>query len=228
MRLLVVEDDLEIGGLLKRLLESNNFVVDHQTTVATAVQAILGTSYSAVIIDRMLPDGDGIDLINILKGRMLKEDLPPFLVLSALGEVEEKVMSLGLGAVDYVVKPYDPEELLARIKVCIKYKANGAGKTFTMGNVAYDSQGQHIEVNGAILSLRRRELLIFDILMRHQGKRITTHRALESAVYSYDDEICSNSLASHVSRLRKALRDSGADISLKVMRNIGYIFEVNS
>ncbi len=227
MRVLIVEDDLQIAKLLKRYLESHNFVVDHQETVGRGLQAVLDAKYSAVIIDRMLPDGDGIELIDKLKERRLEKDLPPFLVLSALGDVEERVASLNLGAVDYVVKPYEPEELLARLKVCIKHKTTGVDQTIALGNIVYDIQDQHIEIDGKALNLRRRELLIFDTLVRHQG-RVTSYRALEEAVYSYDDDICSNTLASQVSRLRKALRDANSGVHIKVLRNIGYLLELES
>lgn len=227
MRVLIVEDDIQIAKLLKRYLESHNFVIDHQETIATAIHAIEDAPYSAVIIDRMLPDGDGVELIDRLKETMLETELPPFLVLSALGDVEDKVLSLGLGAVDYIVKPYEPEELLARLKVCIKFKTISAKRMLKLGNIVYDTEDQCLEVNGEVLSLRRRELAIFDALIRQQG-RVTSYEALENAIYSYDDEICSNTMASQVSRLRKNLADSSSGVTIRVLRNIGYMLELEA
>jgi len=222
MRLLIVEDDLELARLLKNYLESHKFVVDHQPNVSLGVHAATDVNYTAIIVDRMLPDGDGLDVIRQLRAQLSQAELPPFIVLSALGDVSEKVMSLDRGAVDYIVKPYEPEELLARLRVCIKYKATGKSSNVTIGNIDYNLYDQHLSINGRVVHLRRRELAIFDVLIRHHG-RVVTYSALEQAIYSYDDDIASNTMASQVSRLRKILSDTQSGVTLKVMRNIGYI-----
>ena len=224
MRILIVEDNLEIVDLLRRLLERHNYTVDDYDSIALSFEAIQMVKYDAVILDRGLTDGDGIDLIKKLVLKKSLEHLPPFLILSAFGETHERIAGLNAGAIDYITKPYEPDELIARIKAHTRQNVKEVYKPITLGNIVYDHQTMSITVNNDELKLPRRQLKIFDVLIRNVGKRVTYER-LEMAVYGQDEEVISNSLSSQISRLRKALKKAGATPKIKSLRWLGYVLE---
>ena len=221
MRILIVEDDVEIAQLVKAMLERNNYVVDWQETTEGAIEAISMASFDAIILDRSLPDGDGMTLLCFIKLSFPQEDRPPVIILSAMDGPQHRVEGLEAGAVDYVVKPYEPAELLARLKICLQFKTGRTNPVIKIGNIEYDKVDQRLSIHGRTLTLPRRELVIFDTLVRSFGS-VVPHEKLYNAIYSYEDQIESNSAASHISKLRKKLQDENSGIDLKVMRHIGY------
>jgi DNA-binding response OmpR family regulator len=223
MRILVVEDELDVADVIRRLLEKNNYIVDVQHKLRMAKEAILNAPYSAVILDRHLPDGDGLTLLEKLREARLDEELPPFIILTAICDVQDRVEGLDAGAVDYMIKPYEPDELLARIRVCMKLKSNVRQRSLSAGSLDYDLATRTASINGRALSIRRRELAILDLLIRNLGRMVSMD-ALTDAVYGFDD-IESNALTAHVSRLRKTLDDSQSGLRIRVSRQIGYTLE---
>lgn len=227
MRILIVEDDSDISELLTDLLEAEKYVVDCQPRIDLALEAIINAEFNLVILDRTLPDGDGLRLIKALSNELPAEKVPPFLILSALNDTADKVKGLDAGAVDYLGKPYEPEELLARIRSGIRRAIPSRSLIIKLGNSDYNPVTYQLLVNGVEVQLRRKEIFVFDVLMRNHNK-IISHDKLEQAVYSYDEEISSNTLKSHVSRVRKALRYSNSDLKIDVVRHIGYILKLNT
>ena len=223
MRILIVEDEVEVADVIRRLLEKNNYLVDVQHELRMAEEAIQNAPYNAVILDRNLPDGDGLTLLETLRANAKEEELPPFIILTAICDVKDRVTGLDAGAVDYVVKPYEPEELLARLRVCMKLKANVRLENLRAGNIEYDLATRTATINGKPMSIRRRELAIFDLLVRNLGRMVSMD-TLTDAVYGYDD-IASNALTAHVSRLRKKLDESNTGLKIRVSRQIGYTLE---
>ncbi len=223
MRILVVEDELDVADVIRRLLEKNNYIVDVQHELRMAKEAILNAPYSAVILDRHLPDGDGLTLLEKLRETRLDEELPPFIILTAICDVQDRVEGLDAGAVDYMIKPYEPDELLARLRVCMKLKSNVRQRSLSAGSLDYDLATRTASINGRALSIRRRELAILDLLIRNLGRMVSMD-ALTDAVYGFDD-IESNALTAHVSRLRKTLDDSQSGLRIRVSRQIGYTLE---
>ena len=224
MRILIVEDDVEIAQLIKSMLERNNYVADWQKTMEGAIEAISMAPFKAIILDRSLPDGDGMALLAFIKASFPLENRPPVIILSAMDESHHRVEGLEAGAIDYVIKPYEPAELLARLKICMQFKTSLANPVIKIGNIEYDKVNQRLSINGKALPLPRRELVIFDTLLRSFGA-VVPHEKLYNAIYSYEDQIESNSAASHVSKLRKKLSDEKSGIDLKVMRHIGYYLQ---
>lgn len=220
MRILLVEDEPEIAGLIQRLLTRNNYIVDVLDTKELALEALLMLPYAAVILDRGLPDGDGLDLIKSLASKAPKTGVPPFIVLSAMGDLQEKLDGFDRGAIDYMTKPYEPEELLARIRVCIGLKSKRSPDLMRAGNLLYQTKTGQISSEGKTIILRRRELAIFDVLFRNIGN-IVSHDDIINAVYGYED-ISPNSISSHVSRLRNTLEKYELDVSINSFRSMGY------
>jgi DNA-binding response OmpR family regulator len=224
MRILLVEDEPELAATIAGRLADERFVVDRAGSLGDAIEAVMCADYRAVLLDRRLPDGDGLSLLPVLRTRPLPA---PVLVLTALDDVPDRVAGLDAGADDYLIKPFAVDELLARIRVLLRrFSAGSAAPKVTVGRLEYDLGDRASKVGGSPLSLPRRELAILDALMRRAG-RVVLREHLEAQVYGYDDDISSNALEAHVSRLRKRLTDAGAGVILHGVRGVGYMLRAS-
>lgn len=219
MRLLLVEDELEMAAALSAALGRYDMILDHAPTLDHALAALANHVHDGIILDRQLPDGDGLSLI--ARVRALKSGIP-VIVLTARGAVDERVRGLDMGADDYLAKPFAVEELLARIRALMRRSPDIAPMTARIGKLVFDFDGRQAQVNGQLLDLPRRELLVLETLARRQGRTVQ-RSTLEESVYGYDDEIQSNSLDAHVSRLRRKLADTGAGVEIHSIRGVGYL-----
>lgn len=220
MRVLLVEDEIQMAAALTEVLKQNQFVVDHVVNLDLAGEALKSDVHDAVILDRQLPDGDGIDF---LAGLRKAGHGIPVVVLTAHNMPPDRIAGLNLGADDYVGKPFLTEELIARLRAVVRRsEAKGIEPAIVEGNVSFDPSHNEVSIDGKALPLPRREVLVLHLLLRRAGRTVL-RRTLEEAVYGYDDEIQSNALDSHVSRLRKKLADSGASVTIHSMRGLGYL-----
>jgi DNA-binding response OmpR family regulator len=220
LRILLVEDEPELGAAIASRLKAEGFVVDLVASLGEAIEAVLGAEYRLLLLDRRLPDGDGLSLLPVLRTR---PSPPPAIVLTAMDDVPDRVAGLDAGAEDYLVKPFAFDELLARIRVLLRRSSAGAPTpSVTVGCLTFDLAAREACVDGVPLSLPRRELAILDALARRAG-RVVMREHLEAQVYGYDDEIASNALEAHISRLRKRLADAGARVVLHGVRGVGYM-----
>lgn len=217
MRILLVEDEASLSEMLATSLSSRGIVVDVSPTLDMAREAVLTTDYDAIVLDRNLPDGEGLSLLAELKERTAR---CPVIVLSALGALEQRIDGLDLGADDYLTKPFATEELLARLRAVTRRPAAVLEERIQLGGLTFDLRHRMAAIDGAVLDLPRRELLALEALVLRSG-RVVSRQALEQAVYGYDDEIASNALDSHVSRLRRKLEPAGLEIH--ALRGIGYL-----
>ena len=219
MRILLIEDEPEMASVLKTALERQDLVVDHVSTLADAeAMARLGT-FDAVVLDRRLPDGDGLSLIPRL--RALHVDAP-VIALTAMSGLDDRVRGLDAGADDYMVKPFAIEELVARLRALHRRQFTVRAEQAVVGRLTYDFRHREALVEDQALELPRRERLVLETLIRRPGRAIM-RSALEEAVYALDDEIGSNALDAHISRLRRKLDDVAAGIEIRAIRNIGYL-----
>ncbi|MDM9624958.1 response regulator transcription factor [Rhizobium sp. S152] len=223
MRLLLVEDEVEMARALSTVLTQNQHVVDHFTRVEDAREAILARVHDVVILDRQLPDGDGLELLRDMRQA---GDTTPVIVLTAFNAPTDRILGLDDGADDYLGKPFLAEELMARLRALARRPDSYASQVIIEGNVRFDLDHQDLFVKGEMVSLPRREMLVLQILMRRAGRTVL-RGALEDAVYGYDDDIQSNALDSHVSRLRRRLVEAGANVSIHTVRGVGYLFKVS-
>lgn len=225
MRILLVEDEPELAATTAARLTSEGFVVDQLGTLGDAIEAVMTTQYRAVLLDRRLPDGDGLSLLPVLRTR---PSPPPVIVLTALDEIPDRVAGLDAGAEDYLIKPFAFAELLARLRVLFRRDgtpSSGPGPNVTIGKLVYDLGSREAEVDGASLGLPRRELAILDVLVRRAG-RVVLREHLEEQVYGFDDDIQSNALEAQISRLRKRLTDAGAGVAVHGIRGVGYMLRI--
>ena len=227
MRVLLVEDDPNLAEAVRRLLQKHGHVVDVAGSLRMAKAAITGNPYAVVLLDRMLPDGEGTRLIFHARENGVHTR---FLILSALGDIDQRVEGLDLGADDYVVKPFEPDELCARIRAVGRRPVPEIVRTVAFGNLRMDSAtgdlstGANVAEGDAPVLLPRRELALLQKLMDRAG-RVVTREALETAMYGYDDEIQSNTLESHVSRLRKHLAETDTGVAIHTIRGVGYMLK---
>lgn len=219
MRVLLVEDELEFAKPLRAVLEKEGFVVDHAATLDLAEEAAKAGVFDLALLDRTLPDGDGLTLVPLLRA---KSPGLPVIVLSARGEIADRVEGLDDGADDYLIKPFALAELLARIRAVRRRPGEIEINEIRAGHLTFDVINEEALVHGRLLELPRRELRVLAALVRRQGRTVA-REALEQAVYGFDDEVQSNTLDSHVSRLRKKLAETESALEIHPVRGVGYL-----
>lgn len=223
MRILLVEDDHELAAGLAARLGSEGYVVDRVGNLGDAIEAVISNVYRAILLDRRLPDGDCISLLPVLATR---KPVPPVLILSALDDVPDRVAGIEAGADDYLVKPFAFEELRARLLTRIRRAPDRPAEApVKVGRLSYNLATRDLQVDGVDLHLPRRELALLDTLVRRAG-RVVQREHLEAEMYGIDDDIQSNALEAHVSRLRRRLLDANAGVLLHGVRGVGYMLKV--
>lgn len=222
MRILLVEDEMNMAAVLTAALSRHDIVVDHARTLEIAEEACRSGVHDAVLLDRKLPDGDGLTLIPLIRREQAGM---PIIVLSALGSPEHRVAGLDDGADDYLAKPFSTDELLARLRAVMRRPALMGESAVNVGQLRFNLTERQAEVADKPLDLTRRELLALEILVRRSGRTVS-RTAIEEAVYGYDDQIASNSLDAHISRLRRKLE--GAGVEIHAIRGLGYLLRAAS
>ncbi len=224
LRILLIEDEAEFAQALRSALERDRFVVDWVGSLALAAVACRNGVHELVLLDRTLPDGDGLDLIPLLRKAMPGV---PVIVLSARGELADRVAGLDDGADDYLVKPFELDELLARMRAVRRRPNELAADEVVVGELVFDMAYGEARVRGVPLDLQRREVSVLTALLRRRGRTIL-REMLEEAVYGFDDTIQSNTLDSHISRLRRKLSVAGAGVEIHTVRGVGYLLRAAS
>lgn len=219
MKLLVVEDDRDLASALAGALRSQKMVVDVAASLRQASEFVFSASYDLLVVDRGLPDGDGLSLIKELRAAQM---FMPVLVLTAKIEVLERVRSLDGGADDYLAKPFAVDELLARIRALVRRPSVRTSDVSTAGNVSFDHETREVRVGDDYVVLPRRELLVLETLLLSKGRTVARNRMLER-VYGDSEDIRSNSLDAHVSRLRAKLEQLNAQVEIHSVRGVGYL-----
>ncbi len=222
MRILVVEDERELAEMIKVSLERAGYAVDLAHTLADAAASVRVATYDAVLLDRHLPDGEGLSLLKLLRER---GEAPPVLAITARDALEDRVQGLDRGVDDYLVKPFAFEELHARLRAVLR-RPGGLGRgMIEFGDLAFDTTAPQLSVEGQPVMLSRRELSVLEVLLRAPERVVTRERLLE-ALYGFDSEPDSNVIEVHVSRLRRRLREAGSATNIRVVRGVGYLLQM--
>jgi DNA-binding response OmpR family regulator len=219
MRVFVVEDDIRLGQVLREGLGKAGFAVDLCTCQRDAAEALANFPYDALILDLGLPDGDGLQLCLDVRSR---GNSVPVLMLTARDAVEDRIAGLNAGADDYLIKPFAMAELVARIKALLRRPGGALGVVLSAGNIAFDTIGRDLRVEGNTVALPRREVALLEQLLRRQG-RVVPRAILEEKLYGIDDEPESNAIPVHIHRLRKRLDEAGANAEIHTVRGVGYV-----
>lgn len=215
MRILLVEDDIPLAQGLKQSLHRENYAVDWVETGSFALNAVRGGDLEFMILDLGLPDMDGLDVLK--KTKQYKPDLP-VLVLTARDGIDSKVSGLDLGAEDYLAKPFDIAELLARIRVIQRRLGTGNASLISIGEVSLDLKANLIFFDKDEISLSRKEYMIAKALIENAG-RIQSKNHLETKLYEWGEEVSSNAIEVHVHNIRKKFPKD----FVQTVRGVGYI-----
>jgi DNA-binding response OmpR family regulator len=222
IRILLVEDDPALAREIIRALEREHMAVDHVSSLAEAFEAVILYSHRLVLLDRRLPDGDGIALVAAAKSRPFP---PSIIFLTARDEIADRIEGLDAGADDYLVKPFALDELLARVRVANRRAAPGAPpEPVEIGHLSFDPASREASVAGRPLPLGRRELALLELLVRRAG-RVVQRAHLENELYGFDAEVSGNALETQVSRLRRRLEEADSGVELRTIRGVGYMLQ---
>jgi len=214
MRVLLVEDDAALSEAVCGYLRAKTFVVDACASLALASAALRGAQYAAVLLDLHLGDGDGLSLLPQI--RAMKER-PIVIVLTARDQVTDRIRGLDAGADDYLIKPYDPGELLARLRAVERRRSAASAPVVALGDLEIDLSRELVRRRGVPVALTQKEWSLLRV-MATRPDRIHTRENLQDALYGFDDEADSNTLEVFVSRLRRKL---GRD-HIQTLRGLGY------
>lgn len=222
MRLLLAEDELALSKALKAILERNNYSVDAVYDGQEALEYLCaGNNYDGVILDIMMPKIDGITVLKEIRGR---GNLIPVILLTAKSEIDDKVLGLDAGANDYLTKPFNTRELLARIRAMTRTQTAQTNTLLQMGNVTLDQATYELSTPSGSYRLANKEFQMMEMLMSNQNNLIPSERFMEK-IWGYDSETEMNVVWVYISYLRKKLTALHANIKIKAMRNAGYTLE---
>lgn len=221
LRLLLAEDERSLSRAVTTILEKNNYSVDAVYDGAEALDYLQSGSYDAVILDVMMPKLDGL---TVLKRLRAKGDRTPVLMLTAKAEIEDKVAGLDGGADDYLTKPFDTRELLARLRVLTR-GVQTVDTQMHYGNITLDRARFELSGPNGSFRLAKKEYQMMEILMSNPHNLVSTERLMER-IWGYDSEAEINVVWVYVSYLRKKLTAIGANVQIRAARNAGYSLEV--
>lgn len=224
MHILLVEDEPEMASVLMTALKRQDVVVDHASNLADAEAMARFGTYDAIVLDRRLPDGEGLSSIPRLRALRIEA---PIIALTAMSDLRDRIAGLDAGADDYLGKPFATEELVARLKALLRRPYILRADHTVVGRLTYDFRHREALIDDRPLDPPRRERLVLETLIRRPGRTVM-RSMLEEAVYALDDEIGSNALDAHISRLRRKLDDLSAGIEIRAIRNLGYLLRAVS
>jgi DNA-binding response OmpR family regulator len=221
MRLLYAEDEKSLAKAVSTILIRNNYSVDVVYDGLSALDYLATENYDGVILDVMMPKLDGIQ---VLKRMRENGDRTPVLLLTAKSEIDDRVSGLDSGANDYLTKPFDMKELLARIRAMTRIQSVQTDKTLTCGKVTLDCSSYDLTGPGGSCKLAGKEFQMIEMLMRNPRKLISTEHFMDR-IWGYDSEAELNTVWVYISMLRKKLKAIDADIEIKAQRGAGYYLE---
>jgi two-component system, OmpR family, response regulator len=214
MRILHIEDDLASANDMVAFLTGKGFTVAHAKTLQTAKDLLPTTNWGAVLLDWALPDGEGIDLLPIIRKQA---DQASIIMITSKGQIADRIKGLDAGADDYMVKPCDPYELLARLRAIERRRSGAASAILECGTLRIDLGRNTVTANGVPANLTGKEWAILRVLASRPD-RLHSKEVLTSAIYTFDDDIGSNTLEVFISHLRRKL---GRD-TIQTYRGQGY------
>tara|TARA_B100000927_G_scaffold145210_1_gene117230 strand:+ start:182 stop:859 length:678 start_codon:yes stop_codon:yes gene_type:complete len=223
MRLLVLEDDAELGPWTEKGLREAGHVVDLFKNGKDALVAAMGQDYDVLVLDRMVP---GLDGLSVLKSLRQAKVMSPAIFLTALGEVDDRVAGLRAGGDDYLVKPFAFSELLARIEVLARRvgTTEDQSSVLTAGDVSMDLHKRSCTRQGQPIDLNPKEFLLLEVFLRSKG-RVQTRTMLLERVWDMNFDPTTSVVETHISRLRRKIEKPFGDTIIRNIRGTGYVFE---
>ena len=221
MRLLLAEDEKSLSKAVKAILEKNNYSVDAVFDGIKALEYLDAGNYDALILDIMMPRMDGITALKKIRE---SGNTIPILMLTAKAEIDDKVLGLDSGANDYLTKPFDTKELLARIRAMTRNQAVHTNSLLRVGNITLDRASYELSSPTGSYKLANKEYQMLEMMMSNPKQLISTEHFMEK-IWGFDSEAEINVVWVYISYLRRKLDALGADIQIKATRNAGYSLE---
>ena len=217
MRILVVEDNIELAQWLQRNLRQQQYAVDWLDNGADADFALRSEKYDLVILDLALPRMNGREVLQRLRAR---QNATPVLVLTANNSIQSRVSELDEGADDYMAKPFEVEELEARIRMLLRRASGQPSPVIFCGDLSYNTNTREFRIGPQVLTLTPRERAVLEVLVRKAGATVTK-QALAQSLFTLDEDVSTDAIEIYVYRLRKKLESSSARIM--TLRGLGYL-----
>lgn len=220
MRIVIVEDNETLANAIAYRLRDRGHAADVLTDGDAADQYLAQEGADLIVLDINLPGRSGLEILHALRNR---GDSAPVILLTARSETSDRVAGLDMGADDYLVKPFEMDELEARIRALSRRKQLDYGARETVGKLEFDRNARQVSVQGEVLEIPRREMAVLECLLERRG-RIVPKSQLTDHVYGVGADVEDTAVEPHVSRLRKRLQDLG--IKIKTARGLGYLLEL--
>lgn len=221
MRLLLAEDEKALSNALVTILKHNNYSVDAVYNGQDALDYLLNGNYDGAILDIMMPKMDGI---SVLKAFRARNKSLPVLLLTAKTEIDDKVLGLDSGADDYLGKPFDTKELLARIRAMLRRKSGEAVNTLAFADITLNRSTFELSSPCGSFRLGNKEFQMMEMLMQNSGNIISAEQLMEK-IWGYDSDTDMTVVWTYISYLRKKLSAISAEAQIKAIRNVGYTLE---
>lgn len=221
MRILVADDEPEMTMVLEALLKREHYSVDVVYNGQDALDYGLAENYDCIVLDIMMPKLDGIQALQTLRSKNIST---PVLLLTAKSQVEDRVAGLDSGADDYLPKPFDNREFVARVRALTRRGGEYTPKILSAGTVTLDCSTFELKCGSACVRLGNREFQMLELLMRQEGRLISTEQFMEH-IWGYDSEAEINVVWAYISYLRRKLEAVGANVCIAARRGQGYLLE---
>ena len=224
MRILIVEDEKPLSAVVVELLETQNYTVDAVFNGQDGLDYGLSGIYDLILLDIMLPGMNGVE---VLKGLRQAKVIVPIIMLTAMAEVEDKVIGLDYGADDYVTKPFETKELLARVRAALRRKEKVIEEGLTFGDLSVDLNTYKVKTASCNVKLSQKEFLILEMLIQNKNQIISKEQIAEK-VWGFDFDGEYNSVEVYISFVRKKLKFIKSQVKIKASRGLGYSLEVKN
>lgn len=221
MRLLIAEDEPDLAEVLCAFFEKNRFSVDTGNDGFSAYEYASSGEYDAIVLDVMMPKMNGVDVLRRLREEGIKT---PVMMLTAKAQKDDRITGFNAGADDYLPKPFEPDELICRVRAMLRRGGGYMPDVLSFGSVSLDTSSGMMTGSGGSVRLSGREFQLMEMFMRSPGVVFSADRIMEK-IWGWDSDAEINVVWVHISNLRKKLRSIGSDVSVHASRGLGYMLE---
>ncbi len=221
MRLLIAEDEPDLAEVLCAFFEKNRFSVDTVNDGFSAYEYASSGEYDAIVLDVMMPKMNGVDVLRRLREEGIKT---PVMMLTAKAQKDDRITGFNAGADDYLPKPFEPDELICRVRAMLRRGGGYTPDILSFGDVSLDTSSGMMTGSGGSVRLSGREFQLMEMFMRSPGVVFSADRIMEK-IWGWDSDAEINVVWVHISNLRKKLRSIGSDVSVHASRGLGYMLE---
>jgi DNA-binding response OmpR family regulator len=221
MRLLIAEDEPDLAEVLCAFFEKNRFSVDTVNDGFSAYEYASSGEYDAIVLDVMMPKMNGVDVLRRLREEGIKT---PVMMLTAKAQKDDRITGFNAGADDYLPKPFEPDELICRVRAMLRRGGGYMPDVLSFGSVSLDTSSGMMTGSGGSVRLSGREFQLMEMFMRSPGVVFSADRIMEK-IWGWDSDAEINVVRVHISNLRKKLRSIGSDVSVHASRGLGYMLE---